>query len=138
MRGDRPYAATSWDVLGWAIIQVDVVGQFHGTEYSWSATLLFADRGDGEGFRWYEIGFYSHSNIVSAHVPFALAGYEPDIDEALGPSLHTVVVAYGPLPIDCENEEDFRERWTSLISKAATGSLRAPMQFPINLESFLG
>ena len=137
MRGDRPYAATGWDVLGWATMQVVVVGQHHDTEYSWAATLLFADQGGGEGFRWYEVGFYRPFGGNSQHEPFALAGNEADIEQAIGPVTHTVAVAYGPLPIDGENEEEFRERWTSLISKAATGSLRAPMTLPINLASCL-
>ncbi len=137
MRGNTPYAATGWDVLGWATMQVEVAGQHRSTGYCWAATLLFADQGGGEGFRWYEVGFYGRLDRRNQHVPFALAGYEADVDQAIGPSLHTVEVAYGPLPIDGENEEEFLERWRCLVSRAATGSLREPRSLPIDLTSFL-
>jgi hypothetical protein len=42
-----------------------------------------------------------------------------------------VNVAYGPLLIDGEDEDDFLERWLGLIAKAAIGELEQPRSMPV-------
>ncbi|MCH8809766.1 MAG: hypothetical protein IH993_08050, partial [Proteobacteria bacterium] len=102
----------------------------HGRPFTWSSTLLFADRKDGNQYRWYEVAFFS---LVPTQkdTPFALEGYEADIDLALGNIGHSVNVAYGPYPIDGEDEESFINRWIGLVAKAATGELTSPNHLPI-------
>ncbi len=92
--------------------------------------MLFADRKDGIQYRWYEVAFFS---LVPTRkdTPFGLEGYEADIDRALGNGMHTVSVAYGPYPIDGEDEESFINRWIGLVAKAATGELTSPNHLPI-------
>ena len=54
-----------------------------------------------------------------------------DIDLACGNIMHSVNVAYGPLPIDSEDEENFVSRWVGLVAKAAMGNLNRPNGMPV-------
>lgn len=127
-RGETLYHYTKWDVLGWAIIRVSCLSS-GGNRYTWSASLLFTDQKDGGGFRWNEVGFWEMS--IEKDAPFGLAGYEADIDLALGNITHSVNVAYGPFPMDGEDEVKFISRWTDLVAKAAIGQLHRPDRLPI-------
>jgi len=130
-QGRKLYQHTNWDVLGWSMISVTCHNSQVGS-YTWSASLLFTDRKDGNGFRWYEVSFWNWSRSSRHDEPFALEGYNPDIDLALGNITHTISAAYGPSPIDGENEGDFISRWANLIAKAAIGKLNRPNNMPIN------
>ena len=129
-RGNDPYTSSGWDVLGWAMIAVTCASGQGRKSYTWSATLLYANRADGDGFRWYEIAFWRLGSKTQDE-PFGLEGYEPDIDLALGNVMHVVNVAYGPIPVDGEDEEGFIARWAGLVAKAATGDLGSPTRMPI-------
>ena len=80
LHADRrePYVQSGWDVLGYSIIGVTCEIGSRGRPYTWSATLLFADRKDGNQYRWYEVAFFS---LVPTQkdTPFGLEGYEADI-----------------------------------------------------------
>ena len=112
------------------MIGVTCRNSVRGRPYTWSASLLFADRNDGNGFRWYEVSFWTLGQS-NKDEPFGLAGYEADIDLALGNITHNVSVAYGPAPVDGEDEEGFITRWTGLVAKAAIGQLSRPSSMPI-------
>jgi len=129
--GEKPYHNTGWDVLGWARIGVTCVQGPDHSPYTWSASLLFTNRNDGGGFRWYEVSFWT-IGPKDRDEPFGLEGHDPDIDLALGNIMHTINVAYGPLPIDGEDEEGFISRWTDLVAKAAIGQLSSPNRMPID------
>lgn len=124
------YYYTGWDVLGWAIIGVSCEKGPGHKPYTWSASLLFVDRKNGNGFRWYEVSFWTMTH-KKRDEPFGLKGYEADIDLALGNITHSVNVAYGPTPIDGEDEESFIFRWTNLVANAAIGQLNSPGGMPI-------
>lgn len=128
--GNKLYHYTGWDVLGWAMISVSCEKGLGNRPYTWSASLLFADRNDGDGFRWYEVSFWTMGH-KDKDEPFGLEGYEADIDLALGNIMHSVNVAYGPIAIDGEDEEAFIARWTNLVAKAAIGQLSSPGGMPI-------
>jgi eukaryotic-like serine/threonine-protein kinase len=66
------------------------------------------------------------------HVPYSLRWNDQDLQYALGNITHSVGVAYGPLPIDGEDETEFVERWMGLVAKAAVGELDRPSSMPIN------
>ena len=129
-QGGKPYQHTGWDVLGWSIIAVTCRGS-QRNPYTWSASLLFADRKDGNGFRWYEVSFWTSAQSSRKDEPFGLEGYEADIDLALGNIIHTVNIAYGPFPVDGEDEASFISRWAGLVAKAAIGQLTRPSRMPI-------
>jgi serine/threonine-protein kinase len=127
-RGGKPYSYTGWDVLGWSMISLTC----SKTSYTWSSSLLFADLKDGNGFRWYEVAFWEWSQHKSRDEPFGLEGYQEDIDLACGNITHSVNVAYGPLSVDSEDEENFISRWVGLVAKAAIGNLNRPSGMPIS------
>ncbi len=126
-KGGKPYSYTGWDVLAWSIISVTCAR----TSYTWSASLLFADLKDDNGFRWYELSFWTLAQNKSKDEPYGLEGYIADIDLACGNIIHSVNVAYGPLPIDGEDEESFISRWVGLVAKAAIGNLNRPSGMPV-------
>lgn len=130
-REQQPYHNTGWDVLAWSMICVRCHNSSQRSPYTWSASLLFVDRKNGMGFRWYEVSFWTLSQSRRDE-PFGLEGYEDDIDLALSNIMHTVNVAYGPLPIDGEDEESFIVRWIGLVAKAAMGKLSRPTSMPIS------
>lgn len=122
------YRATGWSVIGWSTISIYSATQM----YTWSSSLLYADQNDGNGLRWYEVSFYQQAGQASSEdQPFSLDGNDPDIDLACGNIMHSVAVAYGPFPIDCESEDDFILRWSKLVAKAALGDLNRPTRLPI-------
>jgi serine/threonine protein kinase len=122
------YAITGWNVLGWSMIGINC----RRTSYTWSASLLYADRHDGNGYRWYEIAFFSFAQYKNFNEePFGLMGDCNDIDLACSHGMHSIAVAYGPLPIDSEDEEGFYSRWSHLTAMAATGHLERPGIMPI-------
>ena len=125
-RGGKPYEHTGWNVLGWSTISLTC----NRTSYTWSSSLLFADLKDGNGFRWHEIAFWTLSQR-GGDEPYGLEGYKVDIDLACGNIMHSVNVAYGPLPIDGEDQESFFSRWMGLVAKAAVGELNRPNRMPI-------
>ena len=125
-RGGKPYEHTGWNVLGWSKISLTC----NRTSYTWSSSLLFADLKDGNGFRWYEVAFWTLSQR-GGDEPYGIEGYKVDIDLACGNIMHSVNVAYGPLPIDGEDQENFFSRWMGLVAKAAVGELNRPNRMPI-------
>ncbi len=126
-RGTKPYGSTGWNILGWALISLTCTR----TSYTWSASLLFGDLEDGNGYRWYEVAFWTLAQQEEKDEPYGLEGYLADIDLACGNGMHVVNVAYGPLPIDSEDEEGFILRWVGLVAKAAVGKLSRPRGMPI-------
>ena len=122
------YPKTGWDVIGWSIIRVNT----SRSGYTWSASLLYADKHDGSGYRWYELAFWTFAQHKNpSEEPYGLEGYCNDIDLACGHGMHSVAIAYGPMPIDSEDEESFYSRWMQLTAKAATGDLMRPGSMPI-------
>ena len=135
-RSDLPALVRSlgWDIAASAIIAVTTTPNGHGREYTWSASLIYADRKDGNGHRWYEVAFFTSAfsrNSGRRDEPYALELHEQDFFQALSPAMHTVAIAYGPIPIDGEDESDFIERWLERIAKAAAGQLERPNSMPV-------
>jgi len=127
------YESAGLDVLGWSEIAVVCEHEAPRETYRWSASLLYVDRNDGNGFRWYEVAFWRMMQSRRGETqPFSLKGYEADIYLALSNVMHAVNVAYGPCPIDGEDEDAFIDRWMGLVAKAATRQLRPPSGMPIN------
>lgn len=124
------YPRTGWDVIGWSIIRVNC----KSSAYTWSASLLYADMHDGNGYRWHELAFFNFTQHKDHNKePYGLEGDRDDIDLACSNGIHTVAVAYGPIPIDSEDEDGFYSRWIHLTAQAATGSLVRPGSMPISI-----
>jgi serine/threonine-protein kinase len=121
---------SGWEILGWTTVRVSDDSGMAYVGNSRSASLLFGHKKDGDGYRWYEVAFWS-MNRDHGTAPFGLEGHSKDLYLALGPVLHTVNIAYGPLSIDGEDEEKFINRWSGWVAKAAIGKLTRPDQMPM-------
>lgn len=124
------FADAGWDVIAVAGIKVQQIEP----ACEWGASLWYTNLGDGEQFRWYEVGYFESPLLrpetrQHQHEPFFA---NPDqANEAHAPVLGRYQVAYGPLAIDDENFTDFANRWAGLLAKSAAGKLRQPSQLPI-------
>jgi hypothetical protein len=58
--------------------------------------------------------------------------YHPDM--AIGPGMNSYQVAFGPRPIDDEDEAEFIERWTTMFAAAAEGRLKYPSRLPLSAD----
>jgi serine/threonine-protein kinase len=124
----------NWDIVAWGVLAVTIERGPGAGGYTWSATVLYADRKDGAGFRWYEVAFFTSAlsrNRRERDEPYALELHEADFFQALSPAMHSVEVAYAPMPIDGEDEDKFIQRWLGLVAKAATGALARPRMMPV-------
>lgn len=119
---------SGWDVVAHTQIMVDQ----QLPHYRWSASLWFTKLKGGSDYRWYETSYWR---------PWRRSGneFEPhaenpgsDADFAASHIMHSVNLAFGPIEIDDERENDFHDRWIWLLSKAATGELRSPSRLPID------
>ena len=121
------------DVIAWAQIKLSNIFQrtdYNGASYALSASLIFSRAGIKDDFRWREVSFWSMSSTKSGSEPFSLDPSSRDFQFALGPIMHTVSIAFGPEPIDAEHEDDFIQRWSSLVARAAIGELYRPNAMP--------
>ncbi len=109
--------------------------------YVWSSSLLFCRLPDAEEYRWYEVSFMEIFGAGNVYAPFSLleqtdgarSRYQ-HADLALSTVMHKYQAAFGPVPIDDEDEEAFLERWMNLFAKAAEGKLRYPSRLPLDPE----
>jgi hypothetical protein len=115
---------SGWDVVAMAMAYVNQARP----EYQWSASLFYLRMKDQLEYRWYEVGYFT---------PFGQARFEPraelDIkaaDMAAFVMMGGTSIAYGPWPIDDEQEEKFHSRWAWLLAQASKGELRHPATMP--------
>jgi serine/threonine protein kinase len=118
------FRESGWDVLGNSTI---AVGQ-EQPEYVWGASLWYVKLKDGSDYRWYEASYWAWN--TNRHQPFAL-GPDRDADYAASNITHSVVLAFGPTPIDGEDEDEFHSRWALLFAMASKRQLRQPSTLPI-------
>ncbi len=119
------FPESGWDVVAFSTIMV----KQSQPQYCWSASLWFANIKGATDYRWYEASYWSWSGRE----------FEPhcekpgrDADLAASNVMHSVSLAFGPVAIDDEHEDEFHERWIWLLSKAAVGQLRRPSQMPFS------
>jgi serine/threonine-protein kinase len=118
------FPESGWDVLGNTTI---AVGQ-ERPEYVWGASLWYVKLKGDSDYRWYEASYWAWN--TNRHQPFAL-GPGRDADYAASSITHSVNFAFGPVPIDGEDEDEFHSRWATLFSMACQGRLRQPSSLPI-------
>jgi len=131
LRHEGAFERSGWDVITGVRIQVIQGAQRHRGDpkhYEWSASLWYARLKDMPDYRWYEVSYFSLSN-VSEYAPFALDF--PEADGAAGPGIHKYQIAFGPVPIDDEDTEQFCDRWADLLARAAQYQLSYPRNLPL-------
>ncbi len=121
--GEFPHS--KWDVIAGAQIWVT-----QAQKLSWGASLWYARLPGAGSFRWYEIS-YVRMDSREGQMP-TQSVYPRDADLAVSSVMNTSYgVAFGPVPIDDEDEEQFHERWIELLALAASGRLGYPVQYPV-------
>jgi serine/threonine-protein kinase len=107
-------------------------------KYIWSSSLLFCRFPNSEDYRWFEVSFMATFDGTEV-APFSLLEVTGDTryqfqhaDLALSPIMHRYQAAFGPTPIDDEDEDHFIERWMTLFGRAAEGRLKHPSRLPLD------
>ena len=98
--------------------------------YSWSSSILYCKQPGKPDYRWTEVSFMTlgRDNEMQPmslldKVDGARSRYG-HMDLALSPTMHVYQAAFGPVPIDDENEEEFVVRWMTIFAAAAEGRLK--------------
>jgi hypothetical protein len=99
-------------------------------DYIWSATLFFGKSQQDPNYRWREAAFWSFSQNGQDE-PHALKPDDREFGMVFSNVMGSISTAYGPFPIDGEDEDTFHHRWLTLFTKAVTGELCRPNQMPI-------
>ncbi|NTW54714.1 MAG: serine/threonine protein kinase [Chlorobaculum sp.] len=120
------FAFSEWDVVTYSHISINQ----EKPHYFWSASLWFTKLKEGSDYRWYEPSYWN--DIYREFEPHAEhPGRDADIATSRK-GWHSVHMAFGPIAVDDERENDFHDRWIWLLSKAAFGQLSRPSCLPIN------
>lgn len=116
-----------WDIVAWAPIEAVC----KAPPCRWASTLIFADLGDGNAYRWYEISFYEQLSASRRDAPFAVDPHQPEFREAIS-MLARTMVAFGPRTISGDaGRAEFIERWTDRFADAIVGKLARPRSLPL-------
>lgn len=116
---------SGWDLVTFSQI---IVNQHQEPQYCWSASLWFTKMKGEADYRWYEASYWSWRGGKQFE-PYAESPGK-DADLAASNIMHSVKIAFGPIPIDDEKEDQFHDRWIWLLSKAALGQLCRPSHMP--------
>jgi eukaryotic-like serine/threonine-protein kinase len=117
---------SGWDVVRYS--QILVIQR--QPRYCWAASLWFSKMPKEKDYRWYEASYWSMRNDKGGeNEPYAEAPGR-DADMAASNIMCGINFAFGPTPVDDEMEDEFHERWTFLLSRAAVGQLRRPSRMP--------
>lgn len=123
--------AGSFPNSGWDVIaSSQILATQENQQYQWSASLWYVKLKGASEYRWHEVSYWSWSMSGQRFEPFASSGQ--DADYAASNIMGTVNIAFGPVPIDDEKEDEFHERWIWLFAKAASRQLRRPSSMPIH------
>jgi hypothetical protein len=118
------FRRSGWDVVTYSDVSVTQ----HQPSYTWSASLWYMKVNPAEDYRWHEVSYWRLG--ATKREPFACSDLK-DADGAAGPGIYPVNIAFGPVSVDDELEQQFHERWIWLLAKAASGDLRQPSSMPI-------
>lgn len=123
-----------WEVAASCVVGIETV-QDNGERYLPGATFFFGKKREEGQYRWHEVSFWSRGGENN---PIGLPlGNHNEIIKMLG-GHSNFEIAFGPTPIDGEDEADFQDRWFSLIARAAMGNLRRPGYMPPPRSFFYG
>lgn len=116
---------SGWDVIAFA----QIFATQENPQYQWSSSLWYVKLKGASEYRWHEVSYWSMAARGPAFEPFSCSGKDADI--AASNIMGLVNIAFGPVPIDDEKEDEFHDRWIWLFAKAASGQLRHPASLPI-------
>lgn len=135
MESHHVHPAGEFNQSGWDILASAAVGVVQRSpEYKWWSSLWYTNLGKSTlDFRWYEVSYFRSALMRDQprFVPFHLANEPSKADEAAGPAMSAMNIAFGPVPIDDENQAEFHDRWMRLFAKAINGELSYPRSLPL-------
>jgi hypothetical protein len=127
------FTFSKWDVV---LVETIAVRQQHPV-YEWSASLWYCKLPETTDYRWYEASYFSFHR-AEAYAPYDLSTKIRDADLAASLIMHIYQLAFGPQPIDDEDEDDFGERWAALLALSAEGKLGHPRSLPLQPKFWRG
>lgn len=120
------FQQSCWDVISSSYIELIQ----YKPEYFWSSSLWYVKLPEALDYRWIETSYWDWNS--RRFQPFACSDLR-DADLAASKVTHNVSIAFGPLPIDDEREDDFHERWIWLLVQSINGRLKYPSSLPIEV-----
>lgn len=117
------FAHSGWDVVTSLEASVTQLQD----QRVWSSSLWYAKLKGCPEYRWYEVSYYLLEGEFKVFGCFNLN----DADLAAANIMHSVAMAFGPITIDDEKEDEFHGRWIWLLAKASIGQLQPPSSLPI-------
>jgi serine/threonine-protein kinase len=129
--GPGAFPRSRWDVVASDEVRIRQIGR----AYLWSSSLWYCRLPGIQEYRWYETSYFAAFGGGDVFAPYSLCDRIQDADLAAAPIMHVHQVAFGPVAIDDESEEEFIERYSALLALAANGRLGHPSGLPLR-ESF--
>ena len=85
-----------------------------------------------EKFRWYEVSYFESLQRTKP-APFGVNNKDDyhNADLAASVVVGPWQLAFGPVPVDGDQEKSFHDRWMERFAQAAVGKLRPPQQLPL-------
>jgi len=125
---DDAFPQTGWDVVLGSAIHVMQVRP----KYIWSSSLWYSKLTSDDDYRWREVSYFTNPNRLNLKdfEPFALEDLT-EADGAASPTIGVYQIAFGPKLIDDEAFDDFCDRWSDILAKAANGQLSYPRTLPL-------
>lgn len=124
---------SGWTVLAYSAVnlacEIERIIESDEELYAVSSSLVYAKQPDDTDYRWYELSFWA-ANSSFWRQPFSVSPTDRNFDIALSNIMGHYSTAFGPIPIDAEDEQSFQDRWIGLFTKGALQKLRAPNQMP--------
>ncbi|MFF7648186.1 serine/threonine-protein kinase [Streptomyces canus] len=119
-----------FDVIASAVIQLKVPQNRIGYEGR-SHSLWYADAQASERYQWFETAFMATPmrSAMSTMDPFALNPHH-EAHGAVGPAMGMNQVAWPFTPLSIGDLDEFIDRWTNWLAKAASGELGHPSRMP--------
>jgi eukaryotic-like serine/threonine-protein kinase len=116
------------DIVCGALIILDQDAEYYRGR---SSNLWFGEFTSGE-YRWWEISYFYMGRRGGHYKPFGVAKRSElrDADYAGSQTIHTVLHAAQPMPIDGEYTEEFITRWVARFADASVKRLQRPGSLP--------
>ncbi len=113
------FQASQWDMVAGQTITLNQ----RAPDCTLGASLWLGRGPAATEYRWYEVAFWApRSGEPTMHALLKnIAGADLALAAAAG---STFEIAFGPVPIDGEHQNDFLDRWGTLFSLAAVGELQ--------------
>lgn len=119
------FVQSRWDVVWMG--QINVLQE--NPKYHWTASLLYMKAPEHSEYRWQEVSYWDWES--NTYQPHAISDLRI-ADLAASNVMSRTNIAFGPVPIDDEKEDEFHSRWIWLLAKAAEGKIGFPRTLPIS------